>query len=442
MKEYFPEIGEIEYRGRNSRDPLSFKHYNPEETVGSTSMSEHLRFSVAYWHSFTHKGADPFGVGTITRPWDDVEDPMERAKARANAAFEFMDKLGLNYFCFHDRDIAPEGETLAETNDNLDEMVSHIETLMDKYEVELLWGTANLFEHPRYAHGAATSPNAEVFAYAAAQVKKALEVTKRLGGSNYVFWGGREGYKTLLNTDLGLEQDNLARFLAMAVDHAEKIGFDGQLLIEPKPMEPTKHQYDFDVEHVAAFLRKYDLDDHFKANIEANHATLAGHDFQHELAYARENDLLGSVDANQGDLMLGWDTDQFPTDVYVTTLAAYEILQNGGLSPGGLNFDARVRRESFDSRDLFLAHIAGMDTFAYGLKVAQRLKEDGALEEFRGDRYSSFKGNLGEKIKGPETGFDELAEYVSENLDEPIELESGRQEELKGLLNSYITTTE
>jgi xylose isomerase len=367
---------------------------------------------------------------------------MKRAKARADAAFEFMDKLGLNYFCFHDRDIAPEGETLAETKDNLDEMVSHIENLMDKYDIELLWGTANLFEHPRYVHGAATSPNAEVFAYAAAQVKKALEVTKRLGGSNYVFWGGREGYKTLLNTDLGLEQDNLARFLAMAVDHAEKIGFDGQLLIEPKPMEPTKHQYDFDVEHVAAFLRKYDLDDHFKANIEANHATLAGHDFQHELAYARENDLLGSVDANQGDLMLGWDTDQFPTDVYVTTLAAYEILQNGGLSPGGLNFDARVRRESFDSRDLFLAHIAGMDTFAYGLKVAQRLKEDGALEEFRRDRYSSFQGDLGEKIKGPETGFDDLAGYVSENVDEPIELESGRQEELKGLLNSYITTTE
>ncbi|MBS3735650.1 MAG: xylose isomerase [Candidatus Bipolaricaulota bacterium] len=442
MKEYFPEVGKIEYKGRKSEDPLSFKHYNPEETVGSSTMSEQLRFSVAYWHSFTARGADPFGAKTITRLWDEIDDPMERAKARAEAAFEFMGKMGLDYFCFHDRDVAPPGNTLAETNDNLDEIVSRIEELMEDYDVDLLWGTANLFEHPRYAHGAATSPNADVFAYASAQVKKALEVTKRLGGSNYVFWGGREGYKTLLNTDLGLEQDNLARFLAMAVDHAKKIGFDGQLLLEPKPMEPTKHQYDFDVEHVAAFLRKYDLEDHFKANIEANHATLAGHNFHHELAYARENDLLGSVDANQGDLLLGWDTDEFPTDVYSTTLAAYEILKNNGLAPGGLNFDAKVRRESFEARDLFIAHIAGMDTFAFGLKVAQRLKEDGVLEEFRKERYSSFQESLGNKIKDPDTDFEMLEEHVMENVSEPIELESGRQEKLRGLLNSYITTTE
>ncbi|MBS3787517.1 xylose isomerase [Candidatus Bipolaricaulota bacterium] len=441
MKEYFPEIGKIEYEGRRSEEPLSFKHYNPEETVGSSSMSDQLRFSVAYWHSFTARGADPFGAKTITRPWDEIDDPMNRARARAEAAFEFMGKMGLDYFCFHDRDVAPPGETLAETNENLDEIVSLIEKLMEEYDVELLWGTANLFEHPRYTHGAATSPNAEVFAYASAQVKKALEVTKRLGGSNYVFWGGREGYKTLLNTDLGLEQDNLARFLAMAVDHAKKIGFEGQLLIEPKPMEPTKHQYDFDVEHVAAFLRKYDLEDHFKANIEANHATLAGHDFHHELAYARENDLLGSVDANQGDLLLGWDTDQFPTDVYGTTLAAYEILKNGGLAPGGLNFDAKVRRESFEAQDLFLGHIVGMDSFAFGLKVAQRLKEDGVLEEFARERYSSFRGEIGEKIKDPDTDFEVLEEHVREKVSEPIELESGRQEKLKGLLNSYITTT-
>lgn len=442
MKEYFPEVGKIEYKGRKSEDPLSFKHYNPEETVGSSTMSEQLRFSVAYWHSFTARGADPFGAKTITRLWDEIDDPMERAKARAEAAFEFMGKMGLDYFCFHDRDVAPPGNTLAETNDNLDEIVSRIEELMEDYDVDLLWGTANLFEHPRYAHGAATSPNADVFAYASAQVKKALEVTKRLGGSNYVFWGGREGYKTLLNTDLGLEQDNLARFLAMAVDHAKRIGFDGQLLLEPKPMEPTKHQYDFDVEHVAAFLRKYDLEDHFKANIEANHATLAGHNFHHELAYARENDLLGSVDANQGDLLLGWDTDEFPTDVYSTTLAAYEILKNNGLAPGGLNFDAKVRRESFEARDLFIAHIAGMDTFAFGLKVAQRLKEDGVLEEFRKERYSSFQESLGNKIKDPDTDFEMLEEHVMENVSEPIELESGRQEKLRGLLNSYITTTE
>ncbi len=442
MTEYFPEVEKVEYKGRNSKDPLSFKHYNPEETVGSSTMSEHLRFSVAYWHSFTARGSDPFGAKTITKPWDKIEDPMERAKARAEGAFEFMEKLGLDYFCFHDRDIAPTGDSLKETNENLDEIVSYIEELMEDHDVELLWGTANLFEHPRYAHGAATSPNAKVFAYASAQVKKALEVTKRLGGSNYVFWGGREGYKTLLNTDLGREQDNLARFLAMAVDHAKRIGFEGQLLIEPKPMEPTKHQYDFDVEHVAAFLRKYDLEDHFKANIEANHATLAGHDFHHELAYARENDLLGSVDANQGDLLLGWDTDEFPTNIYSTTLAAYETLENGGLAPGGLNFDAKVRRESFKPRDLFIGHISGMDSFAFGLKVAQRLKEDGVLEEFRRERYSSFQEDLGNKIKDPGTDFETLEEYVMKNVNEPIELESGRQEKLKGLLNSYITTTE
>jgi len=442
MSEYFPEVGEIEYGGSKSDNPLSFKHYNPAEKVGDSSMAEHLRFSVAYWHSFTGKGTDPFGAATISRPWDDIDDPMDKARARADAAFEFIDKLGLNYFCFHDRHIAPPGENLAETNENLDEITSYIEELMDKYQVDLLWGTANLFEHPRYAHGAATSPNAEVFAYASAQVKKALEVTNRLGGSNYVFWGGREGYKTLLNTDLGLEQDNLARFLAMAVDHAKRIGFDGQLLIEPKPMEPTKHQYDFDVEHVAAFLRKYNLEDHFKANIEANHATLAGHDFQHELAYARENDLLGSVDANQGDLLLGWDTDEFPTDVYSTTLAVYEILKNDGLSPGGFNFDAKVRRESFEPRDLFIAHIAGMDSFAFGLKVAHRLLEDGVLEEFIRDRYSSYQGAPGEKIKDPDTDFDKLEEYVMEHVKEPISLNSGRQEKLRGLLNSYITTTE
>ena len=441
MTEYFPEIDKIEYEGSESTNPLSFNHYDPDEKVGSYSMSNQLRFSVAYWHSFTAKGTDPFGAPTINRAWDKIEDPMDRARARAEAAFEFMEKLGLDYFCFHDRDIAPEGETLDETNANLEEIASYIEELMDDYDVDLLWGTANLFEHPRYLHGAATSPNAEVFAYASAQVKKALEVTNRLGGSNYVFWGGREGYKTLLNTDLGLEQDNLARFMAMAVDHAERIGFEGQLLIEPKPMEPTKHQYDFDVEHVAAFLRKYDLEDHFKANIEANHATLAGHDFHHELAYARENDLLGSVDANQGDLLLGWDTDEFPTDIYSTTLAAYEILKNDGLAPGGLNFDARVRRESFEPRDLFLAHIAGMDSFAFGLKVAKRLLDDGVLEEFKRDRYSSFDGDLGEIIRDPETDFATLEEYVMENVEEPMELESGRQEKLKGLLNSYITTT-
>ncbi|MFP4201375.1 MAG: xylose isomerase [Candidatus Acetothermia bacterium] len=442
MKEFFPQIDKIQYEGKDSTNPMAFQHYNPSQKVGDSTMAEHLRFSVAYWHTFTGRGSDPFGAGTVRRPWDGIEDPMEKAKARAKAAFEFMDKLGVDYFCFHDRDIAPSGEDLEETNANLDEMVSLVEELMDEKEIELLWGTANLFEHPRYAHGAATSPNSEVFAYAAAQVKKAMEVTNRLGGSNYVFWGGREGYETLLNTNLGLEQDNLARFLEMAVEHAEKIGFDGQLLIEPKPMEPTKHQYDFDVEHMAAFLRKYDLEDHFKANIEANHATLAGHEFNHELAYARENGLLGSVDANQGDLLLGWDTDQFPTDIYGTTLAMYEVLKNDGLAPGGLNFDAKVRRGSFEPRDLFLAHVAGMDSFAFGLKVAHRMVEEGVLEDFKLDRYASYESDLGKKIKNGDTGFEELNRYVTAELDQPVSLESGRQEKLEALLNSYITTTD
>lgn len=442
MKEYFPEMTSIKYKGAQSEDPYSFSHYEPDKMVGELTMAEHLRFSIAYWHTLTEKGTDPFGSGTMQRPWYDIEDPMNKAKARAEAGFEFMNKLGVDFFCFHDRDIAPTGRDIVETNEKLDEVVALIEKLMEQNEIDLLWGTANLFEHPRYVHGAATSPNSEVFTYAAAQVKKALEITNQLGGSNYVFWGGREGYKTLLNTDLGLEQDNLARFLEMAVVYAEKIGFDGQLLIEPKPMEPTKHQYDFDVEHLAAFLRKYGLEDHVKANIEANHATLAGHDFQHELAYARENDLLGSVDANQGDLLLGWDTDQFPTDIYSTTLAAYEILQNGGLAPGGLNFDAKVRRESFEPTDLFLAHIAGMDTFAFGLKVAQRLKDDGVIESFRYSRYSSFKEGIGERIKAGDTDFKQLDEYAKNSIEEPVEVDSGRQEKLEGLLNQYITTTE
>ncbi len=442
MREYFPEIDEITYEGKDSRDPLSFNHYNPEEKVGELTMAEHLRFSVAYWHSFRGRGADPFGAGTMQRPWDEISDPMEKARERARAAFEFIDKLGLDYFCFHDRDVAPTGESLAETNENLDELVDLIEDLMEEKEVELLWGTANLFEHPRYAHGAATSPNADVFAHSAAQVKKAMEVTNRLGGSNYVFWGGREGYETLLNTDLGLEQDNLARFLEMAVEHAEKIGFEGQLMIEPKPMEPTKHQYDFDVEHMAAFLRKYGLEGHFKANIEANHATLAGHEFNHELAFARENDLLGSVDANQGDLLLGWDTDQFPTDIYGTTLAVYEILESGGLAPGGLNFDAKVRRGSFEPRDLFIGHIAGMDSFAFGLKVAHRMKNDGALADFRRDRYASYSDGMGKRISNGKTSFAELEEYVRKEVTGKISLRSGRQEKLEAVLNHYITTTD
>ncbi len=424
LNEFFPEVDEIEYKGPGSEDPLSFRYYHPDEKVGDKRMEDHLRFSVAYWHTFASDSSDPFGAGTRERPWEEGNNPIQRAKNRAQAAFEFMDKLGVNYFCFHDRDIAPAGEDLQETNRNLDEIVELIEQLMEETGIKLLWGTANLFEHPRYVNGAATSPNPDIFAHAAAQVKKALEITDRLDGEGYVFWGGREGYETLLNTDLGLEQDLQASFLEMAVDYAEDIGFDGQLLIEPKPKEPTKHQYDHDVAHVHAFLQKYDLLDHFKANIENNHATLAGHTFQHELNYARNNGLLGSVDANQGDELLGWDTDQFPTE---------------GLSPGGLNFDAKVRRPSFKPIDLFYGHIAGMDTFARGLKVAHNLLEEKALKDPLEKRYEGYKTDLGREIKRGETSFSELSSLAQE--DGQITVSSGRQEKLEAIINQFITET-
>ena len=435
MGEIFPEVNTIEFEGKDSKNPLAFKYYNPKEKLGDKTMEEHLRFSVAYWHTFTGDGTDPFGSATMERPWNNINDPMEKAKLRVEAAFEFMSKLGVKYFCFHDRDIAPTGKNLSETNDNLDTIVDLIEEKMNEYDINLLWGTACLFDHPRFMNGAASSPNADVFAYSAAQVKKAMEVTKRLGGENYVFWGGREGYETLLNTDMGIEQDNIARFFEMAVDYAKKIGFDGQLLIEPKPKEPTKHQYDFDVSTVLAFLRKYNLQDYFKLNIEANHATLAGHTFQHELQTARINDALGSVDANQGDMLLGWDTDQFPTDVYKTTLAMYEILKNDGLEPGGLNFDATVRRPSFEPIDMFYGHIAGMDSFARGLKTAHQLLEDRVFEDILKERYQSYQSGIGKKIREGKIGFEKLAEYAKNN---EIKNKSGHQEKLEAILNSYI----
>ncbi|GFZ33769.1 xylose isomerase [Clostridium zeae] len=436
MREYFTNISKIAFEGPKSTNPYSFKYYNPEEVVGNKKMKEHLRFAVSYWHTLTANGSDPFGVGTMLRPWDDVNDSMEIAKARMEAAFELMDKLNIEYFCFHDRDIAPEGNSLAETNENLDKLVAYCKELMKKYNKKLLWGTANCFSNPRYVHGAGTSCNADVFAYTAAQIKKAIEVTKELGGENYVFWGGREGYETLLNTNMELELDNFARLLQMAVDYAKEIGFTGQFLIEPKPMEPTKHQYDFDTATVLAFLRKYKLDKHFKINIEANHATLAGHTFQHELHVARINDVLGSVDANQGDPNLGWDTDQFPTNVYDTTLAMYEILKNNGIAPGGLNFDAKVRRASFEPEDLFLAYIAGMDTFAKGLRVAHKLLSDGVLENNMKEKYSSFDDGIGKEIVEGNVGFKELEKYALEN--NRISNKSGRQEMLEAIVNQYI----
>ncbi len=436
MTVYFPEIDKIVYEGRKTDNPLAFRYYDPNKVIGDKTMEEHLRFSMAYWHTLTGQGVDMFGAASVERPWDKSSDPMEAAKARAHAAFEFMEKMQIPYFCFHDVDVAPEGATLTETFNNLDKMAELLKELMAKTGKKLLWGTSNLFSHPRYMHGAATSPSADVFAYAAAKVKKALEITKELGGENYVFWGGREGYETLLNTDMQLELDNLARFLHMAVDYAKQIGFTGQFLIEPKPKEPTKHQYDFDVATVLGFLKSYDLDQHFKINIEANHATLAGHTFQHELRLARINGVLGSVDANQGDKLLGWDTDQFPTNIYATTLAMYEILQNGGLAPGGLNFDAKVRRGSHEAADLFYGHIAGMDAFARGLEAAYSLLESGELEEFVTERYASYTSGIGEKIVQGQVGLEELSAYALEH--DQITLPSGRQELLESILNRHI----
>ncbi len=436
MKEFFPEINEIKYEGPESKNVMAFKYYNKDEVIGGKPMREHLKFAMSYWHTLKAQGLDMFGGDTMDRAWNRYDDALEQAKARADAGFEFMQKIGMDYFCFHDRDIINEAMTLKETNRLLDEIVDHIEGLMKKTGIKLLWGTTNAFSHPRFLHGGATSPNADVFAYAAAQVKKAMEITKRLGGENYVLWGGREGYETLLNTKSDLEYDNFARFLQMVVDYKEKIGFEGQLLIEPKPKEPTKHQYDFDTATVLGFLRKYNLDKHYKMNIEANHATLAGHTFQHELNLARINNVMGSIDANQGDMLLGWDTDQFPTNIYDAVLAMYEVIKNNGLGKGGLNFDAKVRRGSFEDKDLFLAYIAGMDTFAKGLTIAYKLYEDKVFEDFQNKRYESYKTGIGKDIIEGKVGFEELAEYA-ENLAE-IKNTSGRQEMLESILNSYI----
>jgi xylose isomerase len=431
---YF-DVNSIKFEGPNSKNPFSFKHYNPKEQINGKTMEEVLRFAVSYWHTFTGDGTDPFGASTMQRPWNHLKG-MDLAKARVEASFEFFEKLNVPYFCFHDVDVAPEGATLSETYKNVDEIVGMIKEYLKTSKTKLLWNTANMFTHQRWVHGAATAPNADVFAYAAAKVKKGLEIGKELGAENYVFWGGREGYETLLNTDMKLEMDNLARFFHMAVDYAKEIGFTGQFLIEPKPKEPTKHQYDFDVATGLAFLQKYDLKDYFKFNIEANHATLAGHTFEHELRTARINGMLGSVDANQGDTLLGWDTDEFPTDLYSTTLAMYEILLNNGLGSGGLNFDAKVRRGSFDTEDLFHAHIAGMDSFAIGLKVANRLLEDRVFENMIADRYESFTHGIGLDIVEGKTNFHKLEQYAL-TLGE-IQNKSGRQERLKAILNQYI----
>jgi xylose isomerase len=437
MAEAFPGIGKIKYEGPKSVNPLSFKHYNPTELVAGKAMKDHLRFAVAYWHAFRGTGADQFGSATRLMPWDDGGDSVANAQNRARAAFEFFTKLGVEFYCFHDRDVAPEGKTLAESNKNLDAVVKVLKEEQQRTGVKLLWGTANLFSNPRFMHGAATSCNADVTAYAGAQVAKAMEVTLELGGAGYVFWGGREGYKSLLNTDMKRELDHLGRFLRMAVDYKKEIGFKGQFYIEPKPKEPTKHQYDSDAAACYAFLQKYGLAGDFKLNIEANHATLAGHTFQHELEFSAANGLLGSVDANRGDLMLGWDTDQFPTDLYDCTFAMYTILNAGGFATGGLNFDAHVARESFEPVDLFHAHIGAMDAFARGLKIAAKMIADKCLSQFVKQRYASFDSGIGADIEAGKVGLRQLSEYMLKKGNPDANV-SGRVEMLENIVNEYL----
>jgi xylose isomerase len=437
MKSAFPKIAKIRYEGPRSRNPLAFKHYNPDEIVEGRTMRDHLRFAVVYWHTFRGTGSDPFGAGTMLRPWDDGSNSVANAQRRVRVAFEFIEKLGAPYYCWHDRDVAPEGKTLAESNKNFDAVAKVLKEEQQRTGIKLLWGTANLFSNPRFMHGAATSCNADVFAFAAAQVKKAMEVTHELGGEGYTFWGGREGYQTLLNTDLKREQAHLAAFLHMAVDYKKKIGFKGQFYIEPKPKEPTKHQYDSDAAACLNFLREHDLLPHFKLNIETNHATLAGHTMQHELEVAGAAGALGSIDANTGDELLGWDTDQFPTNIYLTTYTMLTILKYGGFKTGGVNFDAKVRRESFEPEDLFHAHIGGMDAFARGLKIAAAIRKDGRLAEFVKNRYVSWDSGIGAKIEAGKVGFQELEAYMLKKGEADANA-SGRQEYLENLINEFI----
>ncbi|MCF6311922.1 MAG: xylose isomerase [Verrucomicrobiales bacterium] len=434
--EAFPEIPTIQFEGADSKNPLSFKHYNADEMVGDKSMKDHLRFSMAYWHAMRNPLADPFGVGTAERPWDDGSDSVENAQRRVWVAFEFMQKLGLEYYCFHDRDVAPEGATLEESNRNLDAVVDELEKAQKETGIKLLWGTACLFVNKRYNQGAATSPFADVFAYSAAQVKKALEVTHRLGGEGYTFWGGREGYSTLWNTDIKREVNHLALLLKMAVAHKKKIGFTGDFYIEPKPKEPTTHQYDSDAAACLNFLREHDLMGELKLNLETNHATLAGHSMMHEMEVAIAADSLGSVDANTGDELIGWDTDQFPTDIYLATKMMLSLLKSGGFDKGGLNFDAKVRRESFEPVDLFHAHIGSMDTFARGLKTAHAILADGRWQDFVKQRYSTWDSGIGKRIENGEVGFEELESYTFSNGEPSVK--SGRQEMLENLINDFI----
>ncbi len=434
MKNY-GEITSITFEGKDSREPFAFKYYNSDEVIAGKPMKEHLKFAMSYWHTIDAEGVDMFGGPSMDKKFGKTE-PMEMFKAKADFAFELMDKLGIEYYCFHDTDVAPEGKTVKESIENLKVMVDYIYDLQKKHNKKLLWATANNFGDKKFMAGASTSCSADVFAVAAAKVKACIDATIKLGGMGYVFWGGREGYETLLNTDVALELDNMARFLTMARNYGRKNGFKGDFYIEPKPKEPTKHQYDFDVATCLNFLRKYNLTDDFKMNIEANHATLAGHTFQHELRMATVNDAFGSIDANQGDMLLGWDTDQFPTNVYDTTFCMLEVFKAGGFTNGGLNFDAKTRRPSNTMEDILLAYIAGMDSFALGLRTAVKIIDDGRMDAFVENRYRSYKEGMGKKIVEGRTTLEELSDYAMQFSEVPVE--SGRQEYLESVFNNIL----
>ena len=437
MSAYFTTVDKITFEGPESENPMAYRYYDPDKIVMGKRMEDHLRFAVCYWHTFCGTGLDPFGGGTFARPWFGDSDPLALAELKLDVAFEFFEKLGVPYFCFHDRDVAPEGASLAESNEHLAHIADRMEAAMERTGRKLLWGTANLFSHRRYMAGAATNPDPEVFAYAAGQVRQVMELTQRLGGENYVLWGGREGYETLLNTDLKREADQMGRFLTLVAEHKHKIGFKGALLIEPKPKEPTKHQYDFDVQSVHAFLLKYGLENEYKLNIEANHATLAGHSFEHELAYAAANGILGSIDVNRGDPQLGWDTDQFPNNVPDVAVAFYHVLQAGGLGSGGLNFDAKIRRQSLDPDDLFHAHIGAMDVCARALMAAADMIQDDLLQAAKDARYAGWRGALGKGILGGALSLADIADKVVVGGIDPQPV-SGRQEALENVVNRYV----
>jgi xylose isomerase len=435
-KEFFKGIGQIKYEGKDTDNPLAFRYYDASKKVGKKTMEEHFRFAIAYWHTFCGAGGDPFGPGTKAFPWLQSPDPMQRAYDKMDAAFEFITKIGAPFYCFHDYDLVDEAPTLKESGSRIEKIVEYAKKKQKASGVKLLWGTANLFSHPRYMNGAATNPDFDVVAYAGAQVKNALDATIALGGANYVFWGGREGYMSLLNTNMKREQEHMARFLHAAKDYARANGFKGTFFIEPKPMEPSKHQYDFDSATVIAFLRQFDLMNDFKLNIEVNHATLAHHTFQHELQVAADAGVLGSIDANRGDYQNGWDTDQFPNNLYELAEAMLVILEAGGLKSGGVNFDAKARRNSTDPEDIFYAHIGGMDTFARAVLIAQAILDDGEYIRLRKERYASFDSGKGKQFSQGKVALEELSSIAYKN-GEPKQT-SGRQEYFENLISKFI----